>query len=584
MLSARAVGAAVALLAVWAAGCGRVADVGGEPAEVLVFGTVRTLEDGRPAEAVALRDGRIAAVGARSELEALRGPDTRSLELADGVVAPAFTDHHVHLLNLGMSLLNREEDGRLFLDLSDVGSLDQVGERVGDRAEGTEVGGWVLGKGWSQGFWGTQALPDREVLDGAAPDTPVFLTRLDGHAGWTNRAGLEASGLLEAESGTEAGEVRRRPDGAPSGVLLERANEPVIAELPAFAAADVQRAFRLAAGALAARGVVEAYDAGFLAPPGVTAMNADLARYLELLVAADREEPLPLRVRLMVAGPSDLAREVMERPDDFRALTPRIGVTHIKLFADGALGSRGAALTHGYADDPATRGVPRMGADEILAWSRRAVEAGLGVATHAIGDEAVRRTLDAYERLLEERPELDPRRLRIEHFSYAREEDFSRAVDLGLLFSIQSNFNSPGDLDPSFAEQRVGREGEPRVYAWRRLHEMGARLAEGSDHFGLPAAPLWNFHRALTGRNALGTFGEGLAGRLEAFRLQARRWPPDGGPPRPGRIRPGDTADLAIFSVDPLAVPVSALMDVTVRATLSAGEVVHDDGSLGGLP
>lgn len=559
---------------------GAVPDTAGQAADLLLVGTIRTLVDGRAAGALAVRDGRIAAIGDPAGLDSLEGPGTRVVDLGDGALVPAFTDHHVHLLNLGMSLLNQRLDHGLFLDLSGVGSLEELERLVHSRAMADPAGGWVLGKGWSQSAWGSRALPSRAVLDSAADRTPVYLTRVDAHAGWANRTALEEAGLLRAAPDPPGGEIRRGPDGTPWGVLLERANEPVVARLPRVDDEDVIRAFRLASRALAERGVVEAHDAGFLAPPGLVALNAGLGRYLELLLEADRREPLPLRIELMVPAPSELARQVLERPADFRELTDRIGVSHLKLFADGALGSRGAALTHAYHDDPGTRGVPRMTAEEILDWSRRAVDAGLDVATHAIGDEAVSRTLDAYEELLEERPGLDPRRLRVEHFSYARPADFRRAVELGVVLSIQSNFNSPADLKPSFAARRVGPERQARVYAWRRLHEAGARLAEGSDYFTLPGPALTNFHAALTARNGLGTFGPGARGRLPALRLQARRWTPGGGPPRPGRLQVGRAADLAVLSSDPLTVPEPALMDVRVRATFRAGRAVHDDGTL----
>lgn len=221
---------------------------------------------------------------------------------------------------------------------------------------------------------------------------------------------------------------------------------------------------------------------------------------------------------------------------------------------------------------------------EIEMWARRALGVGLDVATHAIGDEAVRRTLDAYERLLTDDPDLDPPRLRIEHFSYAREADFERVVRLGIVISMQSNFNSlPGDI-PSFGERRVGAAGATRVYAWRTLGEMGGRLAEGSDYFTMPGAPLLGFHAALTRQNALGTWGSGAAGRERAFRLMTMRYPAGGGDPRPAVIRAGSRADLQVLSANPLTVPEDSLLEVRVLATFLAGKRVYDAGVLRTLP
>ena len=304
-------------------------------------------------------------------------------------------------------------------------------------------------------------------------------------------------------------------------------------------------------------------------------MNAELDRYLSLLVGADAERPLPIDVHLMIPAPGRLADSVIADPGRYKRLSPRITVTALKLFADGALGSRGAALTHAYADDTLTAGVPRMTAGEIEHHARRALDAGLDVATHAIGDEAVRRTLDAYERILGDRPELAPRRLRIEHFSYAADRDFARAARLGVLLSVQSDFNASEGDRPTFADLRVGPANDPRVYAWRRLDSLGVPLAGGTDHFGVPGPPLLTFLASLTGHNAIGPTAPGPDGRLASLRWLTVGFPPGGGAPSPGRLEPGGTADLVILSGDPLTIPLEALSGIEVLATLRRGQAVY---------
>jgi predicted amidohydrolase YtcJ len=546
---------------------------------LILVGTVRTTEGAESQEAVALQGGRIQALGSRDAALSACSGDAREIDLAGATVIPALTDHHVHLLNVGLSLLNAAEGERLFLDLTGITSLEELGERLEERAREVDGEGWILGKGWDQGAWGASELPHRSGLDDAVSHLPVFLTRTDGHAGWANTRALELAGLLAQQADPAGGAILRGESGAPSGVLLERAVEPVVAALPSVPDRDVVKAFRLATEAVAARGVVRAFDAGFLAPPGVVALNLDLERLLRLLVEADLEEPLPIHVHLMIPAPSDLARRITGDPPSYRRLSPRTEVSHLKLYVDGALGSRGGALTHPYADDPRTTGVPRMEVHEIVEWSRRALDAELDVAVHAIGDEAVRRTLDAFEALRAERPGLDPSRLRVEHFSYAMEEDFHRASSLGPVVSMQSNFSSPPEMVPSFGALRVGEAFEDRVYAWRRLHDSGALLAEGSDYFNLPGPPLLNFHAALTARNALGTTGPGPQGRMDALRLQLRRVHPGGGGVLEGRLRPGDPGDLAVLSADLLGVDESELLEVSVRAAFRDGILVHHDGT-----
>ncbi|HMA40640.1 MAG TPA: amidohydrolase [Gemmatimonadales bacterium] len=531
---------------------------------VLSVGKVVTLDStsGNPT-AVAIGDGRIVAVG-DSGLVADAASGTRVVRFDGAVAAPALIDHHVHLFNVGLALLNDRDHGRLLLDLGGVTSLAEVARRIKGRARTEPSGAWIVGGGWSQAAWGSQALPTNAVLNAAAPGHPVYLARSDGHAGWLNAQALSLAGITAATPDPYGGPIIRDRSGAPTGILLERANELVTPLVPAVSDQDVMAAFRLGAQALAARGVVEVFDAGVLPVPGLVALNADFGRYLALLRRADSLDPLPLRVNLMIPAPSALADSLLSSRDTNRVLSPRLRITHLKLFADGTLGSRGAALTHPYADDPATRGVPRMTAEEITDLALRGVDRGLGVAIHAIGDEAVKRALDACEAILARRPGLDPTRLRIEHFSYAKEEDFGRAVRLGVVLSIQSNFNSAVTDHPTFGGMRVGAVNDARVYAWNRLERMGARLVEGSDYFTRPGPALAGYVAALTLHNAVGDGRPDAEARLVAYRMQVGD----------ASLRPGAPADLVIFSGDPLTVPRDSLAGIEVLALISSGRLL----------
>ncbi len=570
--------AAFAASAIVAGGCSPTSEPS-EPSEppanlVLLAARVVTLDAGvDEAQAVAIRNGTIVAVGGRELAARLRGPATTVVDLGDAVLAPALVDHHVHLFDVGWALLQdelEERSERTTLDLSTARSVDDIAAAVRARAAELPAGAWVVGAGWSQGAWGTQALPDRAPLDAAAPDRPVLLARVDGHAGWANARALELAGISAATADPPGGAILRSADGEPTGILLERAVEPVLAAIPPPTDAEIVRAYHLGAEALAARGVVAVYDAGALPVPGLVDLAADLGHYLELLRRSDAESPLPLKVNLMLPAPSAAADALLADPPASWELSPRLAITHLKLFADGALGSRGAALTHPYADDPTTRGVARMTTDEIVALARRALDAGLGVATHAIGDAAVASTLDAYEQLLAERPGLDPRRLRIEHFSYAREADFARAVRLGVLLSIQSDFNALPEESPTLGALRVGAQNEDRVYAWDRLERMGARLAEGSDDFARPRLALADFVATLTLRHSVGEKRPAAEARLLAWRMRATWWPPSG-PPVDPTLRPGVPANLVALSADPMRAPREALEAISVVGVVRGG-------------
>ncbi len=576
------------LLLVLSVGCGPRPGASTKAEIILRGGGVLTLEGSQPDGAVAIADGRILAVGTPAQADLLRSVDTRGVQLSGDTVVPGFVDHHVHLLNMGMSLLNQEKRERLFLDLGSIHSLEELGERVRKRTESTPPGRWILGKGWSQAAWGETSLPVNTVLNEAAPHHPVYLTRLDGHAGWANETALRMAGIGANQPNPPGGVIVRRPDGSPTGILLERANEQVLALIPPPSDGDIRRAFRLGAEALAALGVTEAFDAGFLRLPGVVGLNADFQRELELLVQEDAEHPLPIRLNLMIPAPSRLAETVMAQPDHFRHLSPRLAVTHVKLFADGAMGSRGAAMSQPYQDDASTQGVFRMTRQEIATTTERALDAGLDVAIHAIGDAAIDRVLDVYEEILQKKPGLKPTRLRIEHFSYAQPEDIERAARLGVALSIQPNFVAPDDDGETMEDARVGKYHAERVYPWGKLAELGAILVGGSDYFAKPGPPLLDFHSASTRSNlsdlpAEGWHPEQSLPRLESLKLMTSPLPP-GGDPRKVGLHTGDRADLAILSDNPLTVPASRILSIRVRATIVDGRVVYSDGTVAGLP
>jgi predicted amidohydrolase YtcJ len=550
----------------------------GHASLIVSGGRILTLAEPPTVEAIAVGDGLILALGERAAVERLRGPDTVDFDLGGRVLAPAFVDHHVHLLNLGFSLLYRNEPSPNFVDLSGLNSLEAIADEVRARATALPTGTWILGQSWSQGAWGASELPSNEVLSSAAPVHPVYMTRVDGHAGWANRDALDTAGIDAATPDPPGGVIRRASNGMPGGVLLERANELLRPSLPEPSPAEIRRAFQLAADALSAQGVTEVFDAGFLGLPGVVDLSLDFEHYLTLLVEADLELPLPLRIHLMVPAPSPLFSRIAADPSRYRQLTPRIGVTHVKLFIDGALGSRGALLSHSYADDPTTSGVERMSRQDIKREAVAALDAGLDVAAHAIGDAAVDVALDVYEEILRERPQLRPGRLRIEHFSYSRPEDFDRAAALGIVLAVNPDFVAPDDHGLAMEDARVGVESSERVYALGRLAAAGARLAFGSDYFVAPAQPLLGFYAASTRQNANGLPVDGWhpderLPRIESLRIQTRLWPAGGGESERGRLAVGGRADLVVLTADPLTVEASAILGIDVEATFLDGAI-----------
>ncbi len=554
-----------------------------EVSMILHNGRVLTLDERYPqGTALAIRDGRIVAIGNESGIAALGSEGTRVIDLQGHTVMPSFKDHHVHLVNVGFAVLNRQRNQGLFLDLSAAHSLDEVARRVAERAATQPKGSWILGTGWSQIAWGAQKLPTHHILTKAAPDHPVFLVRVDGHCAWVNALALEEAGISKNTVDPHGGRILRLEDGSPSGILLERAVEPAIEKIPEPSDEVITEAFRAGARALAAQGITEIYDAGFLSFPGIVAMNVGLERYYDLLRRLDAAEPLPLRVNLMVPAPTTLAVAVLRHPERYRP-SPRLRVTHIKLFADGALGSRGAALSRLYEDDPSTHGVFRMTTEELQNEAKRALEAGLDVATHAIGDAAVARVLQVYGGILEADSSVTPRRLRIEHFSVAAPQDIRRAAHLAVLLSIQPGFVWPGDDGLTMEDSRMGKENTAGAYAWATLFGMGAVTCGSSDDFTVPGPPLWNFYAAVTRMNPDGKPPHGWHPDEQLSRNAALRLFTDlilpGGEYAPGQLRDDAPADLVILSADPLTAPESEIMKIKVNTTIREGQTTFSDGS-----
>ena len=353
---------------------------------VVLRGKVLTLSAGRPeAEAVAVAEGRIVAVGGDAEVRAWIGPDTEVLRLDGKRVTPGLIDSHAHLVGIGQS--------RQRLDLVGTGSQRQIAELVRAQAEELPPGRWVLGRGWDQNDWPSRRFPTHHALSEAAPDRPVYLTRIDGHAGWANRAALDLAGVDRQTPDPPGGRILRDEQGEPTGVLIDRAQGLVTAKIPSATKAEMIEAIQLAIAECLRLGLTGLHDAG--------SGRQVIALYEQLL----REGRLPLRLYVMLSG-SD--RQLL---DEAFARGPQIGlgdnyltIRAVKLFADGALGSRGAALLEPYADEPGQSGLLVMSEEAIFDVCRQAVEHGFQVCTHAIGDRANRLVLNACQRAFEGQP------------------------------------------------------------------------------------------------------------------------------------------------------------------------------------
>jgi predicted amidohydrolase YtcJ len=537
----------------------RPADPRGPADLLLEGGRVVTLEPGRPAvSAVAVKGGRVVALGEPAELAGWRGPATRRVDLQGKLVLPGLTDAHLHVESLG--------ETRETLDLVGAASLEEALGRVARRAAATPAAGWVRGRGWDQNDWPGQAFPTAADLDRVSGGRPVFLERVDGHAAWVSTRALELASVTSATPDPPGGRILRAAGGAPTGVLVDAAADLVAARIPP--ATPLERKRRLEAGlkAAAEAGLTSVHDAG------VDGETVDL--YKQLLA----EGRLPIRVYAMRRGPQDfLALGPGLRPDVGLG-DGLLTVRAIKVMADGALGSRGAFMLEPYADDPGNRGLATVDWDALDRLVKAALAQGFQVATHAIGDAANRKVLDAYER------GFGPgggaaHRFRIEHVQVVSPPDVPRLKALGVIPSMQPTHCTS---DMYWATDRVGKERAKGAYLWRSFLRQGLPLPAGSDAPVEDVSVLRGLFAAVTRQDAQGWpeggwHPEERVSLLEAIAMFSRDAAfaafEEGDR---GTIAVGKRADFTVLDRDLTSAPPAELLAARVVMTVVGGRVAHE--------
>ena len=516
------------------------------------------------AQALAVLNGRIVAVGDDQDVMAWRGPATRVVQAAGKRLVPGFNDAHVHLV-LGGSTLDS-------LQLHDVASAEEFARRIGERAAHTPKGEWVLGGNWDETRWQQPALPTRALIDGVAADVPVSLGRYDAHMIVVNSLALKLAGITAATPDPPGGVIVRDAQGEPTGALKDAAAKLVERVIPPLShqqrRAIIERALRHAASV----GVTSLQD---MSLRDLATDYANLAVYSEL-----REEGrLTARIYAVpwLAGVEDLAKLGIRHAFGDEYL--RVGA--LKSFADGSAGSRTAYFVEPYSDNPASRGL--IGEDLqplslVRARMQRADAAGLQLCTHAIGDAAISTVLDLYADVAAANGVRD-RRWRIEHSQHLGAGDFERYATLGVIASVQPYHAID---DGRWIEARIGHDRATRTYAFRTMLEHGIHLAFGTDWPVAPLDPMQTLYAATTratldGLNPGGwfsgqklTIGEALAAYTQGsayaeFQDTAK-----------GTLRPGALADFVLLSADVLAIPPERLREVKVLKTWVGGQLVYE--------
>jgi predicted amidohydrolase YtcJ len=527
---------------------------------ILNHGRFYPVSSAEPVEgSLAVRDGRIVYLGPAGGAEAFHGPDTQVVDLGGRAVTPGLIDAHSHLMSLGAALEQ--------VDLVGTGSYDQVIERIAEAASRVPAGTWIRGRGWDQNDWAEKSFPRHQRLTAAVPDHPVWVTRIDGHAALLNARALEALEITTATADPSGGRFLRDDAGAPTGVLVDNAMDVVGERLPAASRADRVRRLEAATRHVLALGLTTTTDMGV--------SQGDVDAYREVWDRGD----LDVRSVLFLTDDDELLSAWFRRGPE-RTGDRRLSVTGVKLYADGALGSRGAALVEPYSDDPDNLGLLVSSGDHMAEVCADALEAGFQVGIHAIGDRGGLVALDAVERAFggEPRPAA---RFRIEHAQVMRPADIGRMARLGVIASMQPTHATS---DMPWAGDRVGERRLEGAYAWRKMERAGVRLALGSDFPVESADPRLGLHAAVTRQDLDGSPAGGwLPGErldrheaLKGFTLDAAYalFLED----EVGSLEVGKRADLVVFGEDPMTVPAERLTRVPVDLTLVDGEVVYRRG------
>ena len=541
-----------------------------EQADLVLLNTkIYTVDpSGTVAEAVAVKAGKIIQVGPNHEIGKLAGDSTQVIDLSGSFVYPGFTEGHAHMMGIGSNLIN--------VDLMDAQSYDDVITRVKARAMNTPKGEWILGRGWHQDKWINQpevmlkGFPTHEALSEAVPDHPVWLSHASGHAGLANAKAMELAGVNAQTMDPVGGEVFRDLSGRPTGLMNETASGLIYKHIPEEATAMKSRKLSLAIEEALKNGITSFHDAG---------CGQD---DIDLYESFAKEGQLKVRVHVMLDGSdSALLSQRYQIGPQQNLYDDHLNVSAIKLYADGALGSRGAWLLAPYTDAPDVHGHNTTPMDEIETVVQAGTLHGFQVCTHAIGDRANREVLDIYERAFKKYPELKTdRRYRIEHAQHIDPEDIPRFASLGVIPAMQAIHMSS---DRPWAINRLGKERiEAGAYVWRSLIDSGSKIVNGTDAPVEPINPIANFYASVTRKTLNGTPEGGYESAQKMTRTEAllsfTQWAAFGAfmEDKTGSIEVGKLADFTILDQDIMTISEDNILQTQVIMTIIDGKVVYE--------
>ncbi|MEP3888987.1 MAG: amidohydrolase [Hellea sp.] len=529
--------------------------------ENIIFygGDILTLNDGSLSpEALLISGETIRKTGTLIEMTR-DAPQAAKIDLGGKTLMPGIIDSHVHVRELGMDAVKA--------DLVGVENVEQIVQRLQARFPNPAQGEWLIGQGWDEGVFASIGYPDRAALDAAFPDNPIKLESLHGFGGFYNGAALTIAGINKDTVDPKVGDILRRENGEPTGVMLTLAQDLVNQHVPASSQNQLEEAIIAGLTKMGKAGVTSIHEAG-MTPEDVEAFKSLAAR-----------GALPIRVYGMLDGNDEalmqdwFSKGALDDPQDF------LDIRGVKVFYDGSLGSRTALMAAPYSDNPdSAKPTERITHAAVLSLGERSAKHGFQMAVHAIGDEGNNRTLGLYEKALATQPAQD-HRWRIEHAQVVLPDFYARQAKLGVLASMQSS-HAVGDS--KWAEDRVGPQRIKNAYAWQTILKTGGRLMMNSDLPGEPWEPMETLHFAVNRKpldapdEAQGWYMDQALSASEALKAMTLENAygafQDG---QLGSLASGKWADFIILDSNPLTTPSKNLKDIEVLETWVAGRKLN---------
>lgn len=540
---------------------------------VVVNAKIYTVNPKQPwAQALAIREGKIIAIGSEKDIARYRGPGTKLIDAQQHLVLPGFTDSHVHFLDGSFSLLRVNVEGAK--------TIPEIQKMVKEFADKHPSDAWVLGRGWSYPVFAPTGLPDKKYLDEIIPDRPVYLEGFDGHTWWANSKALKAAGITRDTPDPLNGTIVRDPKtGEPTGAIKEDAADAVMRRaIPMPSREEKLHAFRVGIQEANRHGIVRVHSAG-----GVNIGSSDLQN-VDLLEELRNKGELTLRMYL--AYRADPPEVTSKQLDEIEAAQQKyhdewISAGAVKFFMDGVVESHTAAMLQPYTDNPKLTGSlfwdPAQYKKAVTELDKR----GIQIFTHAIGDKAVRTVLDTYEEAARENGTKD-RRHRIEHIETIAADDIPRFGKFGVIASMQPLHSYPDDDTLGVWSHNVGPERAKRAWAWHSIQDAGGVLAFGSDWPVVTVNPWPGVQTAVTRQSSDGqppegfvpqqrlSVGDAIKGYTLGAAFAGHREKTE------GSIEPGKVADLIVVSQDVFNIEPSEIGKTEVLLTMVGGKVVYE--------